>query len=290
MTRQPWVKWFPADFLNGVSDLDPTEGWVYTILLNMIYDGAGPVAMNEVRLARRCRMRPTSFRAAVDSLVEMGKLTLEAGLISNPRAAKVLETRAELVAKSSIAATARWENRDRKLSVINGGLDAAAMRPHLLLDEKPEARSQKLEKKERAGARTEGLVTKEVVERIWASAPSVSRRRSSQSNLESALKGAIKRGADLTDLESRMRGYFQTDDATREDGRYCIGVDRLVRTDRWKEAEPAQARYVMPLDEYPIERWEVNVREWRATRLWDTPRLGPAPGQPGCKVPPAALR
>jgi hypothetical protein len=125
--KDPWIKWFPGDFLHGVSELEPGEGWVYTIVLNLIYDGGGPWPLNLARLSRRCRMRPTATQKALDTLLDLGKLTLIDGFLTNARAVKSLESRQKLVEKSTEAANARWENSRAKAKDNNDPDHADAM-------------------------------------------------------------------------------------------------------------------------------------------------------------------
>jgi hypothetical protein len=51
MSEKPWVKWYAGDFLQGVADLEPSEGWVYTVILMLIYDAGGPIKLNIKSLA-----------------------------------------------------------------------------------------------------------------------------------------------------------------------------------------------------------------------------------------------
>lgn len=146
MSKDPWIKWFPGDFLGGVSELEPGEGWVYTIVLNLIYDGAGPWPLNIERLARRCRMRPSSVQKALDTLIDLGKLTLADGRLSNPRAEKSLKTRQKVSEKSAESARTRWEKERGNVNENNATDDASAMRTVCERDanQKLEARSQSI--------------------------------------------------------------------------------------------------------------------------------------------------
>lgn len=147
VSKIPWFKCFPSDFLNGVSTLSPHEGWVYAIILMRIYDEDGPIPDKPEQIARRCNMRLYQCKKAIDTLVDEGKLIRENGYLANDRANKVLVERHELAKKSSRAAAARWEKAKKKPNKINGtpmqaqcerNADAMPVR-----SQKPEARSQK---------------------------------------------------------------------------------------------------------------------------------------------------
>lgn len=146
MSKDPWIKWFPGDFLGGVSELEPNEGWVYTVVLNLIYDGGGPWLLNLERLARRCRMRPTSAQKALDALYDYGKLTLVDGHLSNGKAEKSLKSRQKVSENSTEAANARWEKERAKTNENNTAGDADALPTQCADDanQKLEARSQKI--------------------------------------------------------------------------------------------------------------------------------------------------
>ena len=84
MSKNPWVKWYSADFLNGIADMDPNQIAVYSVVLNRIYDNEGPIDDDVERIARRCNMRPTSCKKALDTLVEAGKLIRRDGVLFAP--------------------------------------------------------------------------------------------------------------------------------------------------------------------------------------------------------------
>jgi uncharacterized protein YdaU (DUF1376 family) len=144
MSKNPWVKWFAGDFLNGVADMGPNEGWVYSIVLNLIFDTGQPIPDNIERLSRRCNMRPTSVEKAIQALVAAGKLVRREGVISNARAEDSVKSREKVGDKSSKAAHTRWRKVSEKPNEINEG----SMRTHppsnasAMPYQKPEAREE----------------------------------------------------------------------------------------------------------------------------------------------------
>ena len=95
-----WYKREPRAFLDGVAGLSCEEGWVYTILLEMIYDANGPIPFKPDVLARRCNMTIKRFNSAFKRLAEYhGKLAVENGLISNPRAIQ------EIISRNGVIST-----------------------------------------------------------------------------------------------------------------------------------------------------------------------------------------
>ncbi len=144
MSANPWVKWYAGDFLNGVADLGPNEGWVYSIVLNLIFDSGAPIADDITRLARRCNMRPTGVEKAVNNLVLAGKLIRREGVISNARAEQTVKSRSKLVHNSTKAANTRWEKVRENVNVINEGAKSAqsACNAEAMPYQKPEAREE----------------------------------------------------------------------------------------------------------------------------------------------------
>lgn len=53
MSDTPFIKFFPGDFLDGTSGLTPADRRVYITLLCLMWEGEGPITMDEGRLARR---------------------------------------------------------------------------------------------------------------------------------------------------------------------------------------------------------------------------------------------
>jgi len=127
VSKDPWIKWFPGDFLHGVSELEANEGWVYTIVLNLIYDAGGPWPLSVDRLSRRCRLRPSTVQKALDALYDLGKLTLVDGRLTNGKAEKSIKSRQKVSENSAEAANARWDKERAKSNENNGTGYAAAM-------------------------------------------------------------------------------------------------------------------------------------------------------------------
>jgi len=67
--------------MNGVRGLTAQDIGVYTMLLCRIYEGSGPVEYHAFRLATYCGMREAAFEKALGKLLDLGKLTLDSGMI-----------------------------------------------------------------------------------------------------------------------------------------------------------------------------------------------------------------
>ena len=76
MGGDPWFRFFPSDWLSGVSGLSAAERGVYVTLLAIMYDHGGPVVRDDSRLSRQCGLPKTGFIRALDGLIAIGKITI----------------------------------------------------------------------------------------------------------------------------------------------------------------------------------------------------------------------
>jgi uncharacterized protein YdaU (DUF1376 family) len=111
--RNPYFNFYPADFMNGVRGLSPQEVGVYTMLLCRIYEEDGPVEYHVRRLATYCNMREATFEKVVETLVDLGKITLSDGRLSNPRAEAEISKRSNGLEIASRAGKASAEKRQQ---------------------------------------------------------------------------------------------------------------------------------------------------------------------------------
>lgn len=113
MSRSPYFPFYPADFMNGVRGLTPQEVGVYTMLLCRIYEENGPVEYHVLRLATYCGMREKTFAEVVAKLVDLDKLQLVEGTISNRRAEVEIAKRSDGLKFASKAGKASAEKRQQ---------------------------------------------------------------------------------------------------------------------------------------------------------------------------------
>lgn len=116
MTKKRWFRFYIDAWLNGTFGLTPNEIAAYVTILCELYDHDGFAKPNMDLLARRCGMRPTSFRKALDVLVERGKLTLDGDFVTSKAVSEEIKSREKLDEKSA-------ESRKRlaeKTNEING--------------------------------------------------------------------------------------------------------------------------------------------------------------------------
>lgn len=119
MSNRPWYKCYPSDFLNGISELNPHEIAVYTVVLMRMYDEGGPIPHDKAKIARRCNMRTAQCGKALTALIHDGKLRTTGGMLTNARAEKEIAARNELISKQSANARSRWQRASENASDIN---------------------------------------------------------------------------------------------------------------------------------------------------------------------------
>jgi uncharacterized protein YdaU (DUF1376 family) len=116
----PWFRFFPSDWLSGVSGLSAAERGVYITILAIIYDNGGAVARDDVRLSRQCGLPKSGFSRAIDGLLLTGKLTMEDGCLFNARAKIELTERENRKLNAIEAAKSRWEKDKENQQKDNG--------------------------------------------------------------------------------------------------------------------------------------------------------------------------
>lgn len=300
--KEPWVKWFPGDFLHGVSELEAEEGWVYVIVLNQIYDKEGPIPYDAGRLARRCRLRRNIVERVIKTLIEYEKLALEDGKLVNPKAEKLLEKRRERSAKAAEAAEARWREEERKSNKNKDSKDANASRngcdQHA--NQKLEARSQnnkgddqdKLDLKgepEISPARQAFALYNEVAQRVGGVVHS-KLTPGWEKSLNARMNG---RGLDVwrEAMEKVERSEFLCGEAKVRPGErpFRLSLEMLLRPDNFQklldgfygdDRQPAAAQEGDDPRAWSRERWSRILEIYDVRGDWPD-GAGPEPGQPG---------
>jgi len=115
----PWFRFFPSDWISGVSGLSAAERGVYVTLLAIIYDRGGPVERDDTRLARQCGLPKAGFARSLQALIDTGKITEDGVWLSNNRAKNELTERENRIVKAKDAAVSSWEKRKQNQSSKN---------------------------------------------------------------------------------------------------------------------------------------------------------------------------
>ena len=113
-----YFNFYPSHFMNGVRGMSAQEVGVYTMLLCRIYEVNGPVEFHQMRLATYCGMRQATFSKTVQKLVELGKLTIVDGMLSNDRAECEISSRADKVKIAIRAGKSSAQKRQQNQSKL----------------------------------------------------------------------------------------------------------------------------------------------------------------------------
>lgn len=84
--KRRWYRRCGADFIHGTMKLTLEEKGAYSLCLDLIYDRGGPIPDDERWLAGVCNVSTRKWRSLRDRLVELGKLRLVDGHLTNTRA------------------------------------------------------------------------------------------------------------------------------------------------------------------------------------------------------------
>ena len=112
----PYFRFYPADFMLGVRGMSAQEIGVYTMILCRIYESSGPVEYNPLRLSTYCGMRQATFDKVLGKLVDLDKLQMVGGMISQRRADIEISKRADDLKNNSKAGKASAEKRQQNQS------------------------------------------------------------------------------------------------------------------------------------------------------------------------------
>ncbi len=114
MSKKRWFRFHIDAWCKGTTGLSPHEIAAYITVLCELYDHDGFAPLDVPVMARRCGMRPSAFRKALDALIARRKLALEAGFLTSRAVSKEIESREKLVEK----AEEKRRNRAEKLNEI----------------------------------------------------------------------------------------------------------------------------------------------------------------------------
>lgn len=113
MTKKRWFRLYIERWRDGTFGLSPNEIAAYMTVLCELYDHEGILIRPDFDLmARRCGMRPSSFRKAFLELIRRGKLSLEGDVVTSKAVSEEIKSREKLDDKSSESRTKLAEKRN----------------------------------------------------------------------------------------------------------------------------------------------------------------------------------
>jgi len=282
-----WCRWVPGDFIAGIRGMSLEEVGLYTIILNMIYDQNGPIADDVKRMARIVGERPTSLEKKLQQLVALGKIMRIDGVISNSRAEKEIENQSKKIEKLLKNLSSGKEKPVEKSNKINGATMPFGQPSEAQMGaEKLEARSYKLEKKEKD--------RRSAAKPRPAGTPPQSRRidpglKPSNANIVFAKSRGLTHKESNFEWEKFVRYYrgLSGKNSTSPDWdavweSWVLRATERLGRDSFVGETTSNGHH--SLEDFTREDWTQIISVWRLTNNW-SPNHGPAPGRPGCKVP-----
>lgn len=218
----PYFSFYPADFMNGVRGLTAQDVGVYTMILCRIYEENGPVEYHVRRLSTYCGMREKAFTAVIEKLIDLGKLTLVDGAISNHRAVTEIAKRAHGLKMASEAGKASAKKRQEKQE--HDATPVADAFNHSDTNKDTE------KKKEEAKASLSDF------DAFWAEVPT----KVGKDAARKAFKAAIKK-TDLETIIAGIRRYAAS--RAGEDPKYTAHPATWLRAGRWQD-EPTNLKAI----------------------------------------------
>lgn len=94
MTR-PWYRRFPDNFIAGTAGLTLEEKGAYSLVLDLIYVCGGPIPDEPRYIAGVCNCSVRKWNAIRERLLDLGKISIVDGHLTNARAEKELENAAK---------------------------------------------------------------------------------------------------------------------------------------------------------------------------------------------------
>lgn len=133
---------YPDDWLAGTKELDAAETGVYITACALIYSRGGPIKPEALRAF--CPGDLRVYRRSLDRLLELGKLELKRGYLTNKRCISELQLACKRVASAVKNARKRWEkhNKNNAISVQTHMLPSPSSSPSSSPEEGSEAPQQ----------------------------------------------------------------------------------------------------------------------------------------------------
>lgn len=138
MADDPWIRWFTANFLTEVADLEADEIGVYAVIINLMADRAGPIENDAKWLARRCGTSTRRFNQIRAKLLRIPGLLIERdGLLGHVKMLREIQRRDGKSAQARSAAMTRWQHTGEPELPLGNGQAPPRARTHGAAQEAP---------------------------------------------------------------------------------------------------------------------------------------------------------
>ena len=234
MSALPWVRFFPSDWLAGTRGLSAVESGVYISLVAMMYERGEPIVRDDARLARLCGASNSTFKRALEALIDGGKIILNDGRLWNARVEKEQFYRTEKSEVGKQAAKARWGKDKRN----QGKADAGAMPT-----QSDSNANQKPEPEEYLGLTPEMRAREDEFEAFWTEFPNKAGKDDARKAFDKARDGVTIKGkpprepTEAAEIMAGLRRYISGKPADRQ----WLNPATFLNGRRWAD-EPAIVR------------------------------------------------
>lgn len=275
MHSRPWYRRYPDNFIAGVAGLSLEEKGAYSMVLDLIYARGGPIADEPRWIAGVCNCSPRKWNAIRQRLIDLGKLVAADGQIWNIRALEELEVDRKR-AEKHVENGSKGGNKSAEMrATINGINDLAQARLNHIREQRTDTPivPKGAGSADGYGNEADPLYT-DFLANVWAKRwkrkgheplPAFRAYRKLTPKDRENCKAAVERaGRGIVALasEERFRPLLAT----------------WINKRGWEADDGATA-------EGTATNWPAWVAAFRANGDWNPVALGPAPGQPGCRVP-----
>ncbi|MBA1156914.1 DUF1376 domain-containing protein [Microvirga mediterraneensis] len=285
-SKMPWFKCRPDPFLSALAEMDADCQHLYTVVILKIYARGGPIRADVKALATFCRRSVRTVQAALDRLVEMGRLTLSDGQISNPAAER------ELADRDSVSNS---RSQNGKLGGEMSGISRKEKAQHN--QQRPEANASdsgsktkqersdkdKEEEKKEESARTGAQMPQNMQARMLAELPP---------GVDWPIRISVKLQPIFECLEAGADFEKHVLPVIHEEAKNAHAAGRKLSS--WENVVP-QIMAAVEREKRPSptkadtgftdEMWDRALEGWKRTKYWPYGKWSLAPDMPGCKVP-----
>ena len=129
MSGVPYIRLFGDDWLSGTNELSLEERGALITIVTLTASTGQPPEYDLERISRRFGCTKNRAKNVINSLVKLGKISLDNERIENRRALEETKLSQKNSEKQSENANARWSKKDKKPNKINSNVDAVAIPP-----------------------------------------------------------------------------------------------------------------------------------------------------------------
>lgn len=264
------INFSPDEYLSGILAMHPTDVGVYWTACAIMYAGDGTIQVDDERLYRIFSVRRSVIKAAMERLIDAGKVQRNGTELTVERV---------------------WDEREAALERIRRSTEAGAKggRPRGDIEEKQgDSKRVGLNNKKAITTTTtttntpivpKGTVYTVLFEAFWNGYPNKVGKKAAFN----AWKRALKK-ADAEMIVSGVVAYMNNKPADRD----WLNPATFLNQERWLDSYGDEDSQPKISTSEQHDNWVRRVKKWHQGSEWPD-FLGPAPGLDGCQAPQAAI-